>query len=32
MEDAVLKDELYRAIMRGFVERLEQRGRAVSTS
>jgi len=32
MEDAVLKDELYRAIMRGFVERLEQRGRGVSPS
>ncbi|HET9233313.1 MAG TPA: RimK family protein [Candidatus Eisenbacteria bacterium] len=28
VEDAVLRDDLYRAIMRGFVERLEQRGRA----
>ena len=30
VEDAVLRDDLYRAIMRGFVERLEQRGRAAA--
>jgi glutathione synthase/RimK-type ligase-like ATP-grasp enzyme len=30
VEDSVLKEELYRAIMRGFVERLEQRGRGLS--
>jgi hypothetical protein len=27
VEDVVLKDELYRAIMRWFYERLERRGR-----
>ncbi len=31
VEDAILKDELYRAVMRNFVERLEQRGRAATT-
>jgi glutathione synthase/RimK-type ligase-like ATP-grasp enzyme len=29
VEDVVLRDELYRAIMRAFMERLEQRGRGV---
>jgi len=31
IEDAILKEELYRAVMRNFVERLEQRGRSATT-
>jgi glutathione synthase/RimK-type ligase-like ATP-grasp enzyme len=30
-EDAVLKDELYNAIMRVFVERLDRQGRGVQS-